>query len=124
MAGDRKLLVGPFSAKHPRHWEPELHHEPLDRTHSDLVKFSPGDIDYERVHSRLREIVSKAKETLISRYLEQGRISDTHVRLLRVPSYSWLTPFSDRVPCAVECGRRGLPSNLFFLPNERPRGSS
>lgn len=74
MAGNRELLVGPFSAKHPRHWEPELHHEPFDRTHSDLVKFSIGDLDYERVRSRLSEIISKAKGTLISRYLSQGRV--------------------------------------------------
>ena len=78
MTGDRKLLVDPFSAKHPRHWEPELHHEPLDRTHSDLVKFSAGDPDYERVKFILRDIVSKAKKTLISRYLDYGKFSDTH----------------------------------------------
>ena len=74
MAGERKLLVGPFSAKHPRPWEPELHHEALNRTHSDLVKFSVGDVDYERVLSRLSEITSKARTILLSRYLRQGRM--------------------------------------------------
>ena len=68
------MLVGPFSAKHPRHWEPELHHEGFDRTHSDLVKFSVGDVDYYRVRSRLNEIASDAKMRLISRYRSQGRV--------------------------------------------------
>ena len=81
MAGDRKLLVGPFSAKNPRHWEPELHHESFDRTHSDLVKFAVGDLDYERVRFRLSEIVDKAKETLTSRYLSQGRVLDIYSHL-------------------------------------------
>ncbi len=67
------MLVGPFSAKYPRPWEPELHAEGFNRIHSDLVKFSVGDVDYERVRSRLNEITSKAKTTLISRYLSQGR---------------------------------------------------
>ena len=73
MAGDLKMLVGPFSAKYPRSFDPELHHEGFDRTHSDLVKFSIGDIDYERVLSRLSEIISKAKIKLTSRCLSQGR---------------------------------------------------
>ena len=47
---------------------------------------SAGDLDYERVHSRLREILSKAKKTLISRYLDQGKFSDTHAcELLLAP---------------------------------------
>ena len=59
------MLVGPFSAKHPRPWEPELHAEGFDRTHSDLVKFSASDVDFERVRSRLNEVTSKAKKILI-----------------------------------------------------------
>ncbi len=73
MAGEQRLLVSPFSAKYPRPWEPELHAEGFNRTHSDLVKFSDGEVDYERVRSRINEITSKAKTILISRYLSHGR---------------------------------------------------
>lgn len=74
MAGERKLLVCPFSAKYPRPWEPELHHEGLNRSHSDLVKFCVGNVDYERVLSRLSEVTSQAKMTLTSQYLSQGSV--------------------------------------------------
>ena len=66
------LLVPRFSATRPRLWELETDDEGLDRTHSDLVKFSVNDVDYERVLRRLREIASKATATLTSRYLSHG----------------------------------------------------
>lgn len=69
MAGPKKILVNRFSATHPRLWESD--HEGFNRTHSDLVKFSRHDVDYERVLYRLREISSKGTATLTSRYLSQ-----------------------------------------------------
>ena len=72
MAGPRKVLVPRFSATRPRLWESETYDEGFDRTHSDLVKFSVNDVDYERVLHRLREITSKATTTLTSRYLSHG----------------------------------------------------
>ena len=70
MAGPKKILVNRFSATHPRLWESD--DEGFNRTHSDLVKFSRHDLDYERVLHRLREIFSKGTATLTSRYLSQG----------------------------------------------------
>ena len=72
MTGPRKVLVSQFSATRPRLWESEGYDESLNRTHSDLVKFSSNDVDYERVHHRLREITSEVTATLTSRYLSQG----------------------------------------------------
>lgn len=72
MAGPKKVLVSQFSATRPRLWESEHYEESLNRTHSDLVKFSPNDVDYERVRHKLLEITSEASATLTSRYLSQG----------------------------------------------------
>ena len=72
MAGPKKVLVNRFSATRPRLWDSEKYDESLDRTHSDLVKFSVNDVDYERVHRRLREVASEATATLTSRYLTHG----------------------------------------------------
>ena len=70
MAGPKKVLVNRFSATRPRLWE--SNDEPFNRTHSDLVKFSIHEVDYESVLCKLREIASKASVTLTSRYLSQG----------------------------------------------------
>lgn len=80
MAGPKKVLVDRFSATRPRLWE--SHEEPLNRTHSDIVKFSGQDVDCERVLYKLRDIASKATATLTSRYLSQGikpSLSTTHI---------------------------------------------
>lgn len=70
MVGPNKVLVPRFSATRPRLWE--LRDEHFNRTHSDLVKFSVHDVDYECVRHRLQDIASKATEILVSRYLKQG----------------------------------------------------
>ena len=72
MAGPEKFMVSRFSATRPRLWESEACDEGLDRTHSDLVKFTVNDVDYEIVLKRLREVTSKATATLTSRYLSHG----------------------------------------------------
>ena len=72
MAGPSKVLVPRFSATRPRLWESETYDEGLDRTHSDLVKFSVNDVDYERVLHRLGEVTSKATAIVTSRYLSHG----------------------------------------------------
>lgn len=72
MAGPKKVLVSQFSATRPRLWESGSCDESLDRTHSDLVKFSSNDVDYGRVHDRLRTITSEATRTITSRYRNQG----------------------------------------------------
>lgn len=70
MAGPSKVLVPQFSATRPRLFESD--DEPFNRTHSDLVKFSAHDLDYELVLHRLEEIVSEGIATLTSRYLSEG----------------------------------------------------
>ena len=70
--GPSDFLVPRVSATHSRLWESDLHHEGFNRTHSDLVKFSFGDMDYERVLCRLREISSNADVLLLSRFQTQG----------------------------------------------------
>ena len=72
MLGPRAVLVDRFSATYPRPWDSETFFEGLNRTHSDLVKFSPGDIDYQRVLSVLGDITSKAAALITSRFLFQG----------------------------------------------------
>ena len=71
MAGPKRVLVPHFSATRPRLWESD--EEGFHRTHSDLVKFSVNDVDYERVLHRLREVASEATATLALRYLSQGK---------------------------------------------------
>ena len=70
MAGPKRVLVDRFSATYPRLWESD--DEGFNRTHSELVKFSWHDVDYERVLYKLREIASRGTATLNSRYLSQG----------------------------------------------------
>ena len=81
MAGPSKVLVPQSSATRPRLWESR--DGPLHRTHSELVKFSVHDVDYECVRHRLQEIASKATAILASRYLQQGITRPLSVR-------SWL----------------------------------
>lgn len=72
MAGPRALLVDRYSATYPRPWDSESFYEGFFRTHSDLVKFTEGDIDYLRVLSVLRDITFKAASLITSRFLSQG----------------------------------------------------
>ena len=72
MEGPRVVLVDRFSATYPRPWDSESFCEGLNRTHSDLVKFSAGDIDCQRVFAPLRDITSKATALIKLRFLSQG----------------------------------------------------
>ena len=75
-----------FSATRPRLWEE--HEEGLNRTHSDLVKFSPNDADYEPVFSKIQGIADKATEILALRYLSQGRQRSHSTLLCLLPNNS------------------------------------
>lgn len=62
MTGPRKILVDSTSATHGRPWETEAHHiHALNREHSDLVKFSIHDSDYDRVLAILKRLTLTAK---------------------------------------------------------------
>lgn len=57
MNGEHVIFVSSASATHCRTWENEAHHVlGLNRDHSGLVKFKPGDEDYIKVRNVLREI--------------------------------------------------------------------
>lgn len=59
MNGEHEILVQSSSATHCRPWENKAHHVlGLDRDHSGLVKFRPGDQDYIKVRNVLRKIVT------------------------------------------------------------------
>jgi hypothetical protein len=61
MTGPLSILVDSSSARHGRPWENEAHHcSALKRTHSELVKFSSNDGDYERVLAVLKRMASAA----------------------------------------------------------------
>lgn len=61
MTGRRTVLVDSSSATHGRSWEIEAHHiQALNRTHSEMVKFSSNDGDYDRVLAVLRRMASAA----------------------------------------------------------------
>jgi hypothetical protein len=61
MTGPLSILVDSSSARHGRSWENEAHHcLALKRSHSELVKFSRNDGDYERVLAVLKRIATAA----------------------------------------------------------------
>jgi hypothetical protein len=61
MTGPPSILVDSSSARHGRPWENEAHHcLALKRSHSELVKFSSHDGDYQRVLTELRRMASTA----------------------------------------------------------------
>lgn len=59
--GPPAILVDSSSAMHSRPWENQAHHvQAIQRTHSELVKFSIHDGDYERVLAVLKRLTSAA----------------------------------------------------------------
>ena len=61
MDGEPKVLVSKASATHCRPWEDTYDHVcPLERDHSDLVKFGPNDKDYDTVLTLLQGMVQRA----------------------------------------------------------------
>jgi len=65
MKGPLTVLVDSSSATHGRHWETETYHvQAINRNHSDLVKFSVHDPDYDRVLAVLKRLVSKAVKAI------------------------------------------------------------
>ena len=79
MSGKPTVLVNSASATHSRPWELEERYvQPINRTHSDLVKFAKQDQDYEIIRGHLQrfsrlsvDVVAKRfdTETLRSKYL-------------------------------------------------------
>ena len=65
MKGPSAIIVDSFSAGHSRPWENDSYNiQPMNRTHSELVKFSNHDNDYERVLAVLRRYAENAVRVL------------------------------------------------------------
>ncbi|PON29166.1 hypothetical protein TGAM01_v202273 [Trichoderma gamsii] len=61
MSGPPTILVTESSAVHCRSWEHDsVHIRPIARSHSDIVKFGPGDSYYNDVRDRLYGVVQRA----------------------------------------------------------------
>jgi hypothetical protein len=70
MEGTPVVLVDRSSATHGRHWEESDNFiKAMSRTHSDLVKFSKLDDDYQIVLYCLRELTHNAVDLIESRFL-------------------------------------------------------
>ena len=67
------MLVDTASATHGRHWETGGHYvKPMQRTHSDLVKFSLRDDDYITVLQYLSEFADNACDVVKKRFPVDG----------------------------------------------------
>ncbi|KAL7918702.1 nacht and ankyrin domain-containing protein [Trichoderma austrokoningii] len=61
MTGPLAVLVSKSSATHCRPWENGQHYMcPISRTHSEMVKFSSEDHEYEKVRERIQSLVREA----------------------------------------------------------------
>ena len=65
MTGPPAVLVDPFSATQGSTVGFRL---PMNRTHSELVKFTAHDEDYERVLANLKTCVDRAEEVIPLRF--------------------------------------------------------
>ena len=62
MTGDLEFRVTASSATHCRPWEnTDDYLYPMDRDHSDLVKFRAADVDYDTVWETIQGMVEQSK---------------------------------------------------------------
>jgi hypothetical protein len=70
MSGEPAILVGISSATHGRPWEHEAHYiQAINRTHSDLVKFSYHDVVYDKILDQMKDFTKDAIEVVQARSL-------------------------------------------------------
>lgn len=73
MKGERVVLVGQSSATHGRPWENLAHHiQAINRSHSNLVKFSPNDEVYDRILVRLKEFAEDSVKVIELRFADKA----------------------------------------------------
>ncbi|KAH0541229.1 hypothetical protein FGG08_004285 [Glutinoglossum americanum] len=71
MTGPRAILVDSSSATHGRPWESEAHHiQAINRSHSDIVKFSHRDKYYYVVLQHLRQLAAGAASVTETQFSE------------------------------------------------------
>lgn len=69
MNGDPVVLVDRDSATHSRPWEvDDTYIIPINRAHSDLVKFERHSDDYETVLRHLKRLVRTSKDVVARRF--------------------------------------------------------
>lgn len=83
MDGPPAVLVDRHSATHGREWESDGQFiQPVDRNHSDLVKFSNYDDEYQTVLRHLSKFREKACSAIKERFNVDGENGE-HLSLLR-----------------------------------------
>ena len=81
MTGKRTVLVDSASATHSRPWEfGDRYVQAINRSHSDLVKFTKQDEDYEVVLRHLRKFSSVSVDVVRDRF-KSGSASGTYFYL-------------------------------------------
>ncbi|KAL9637041.1 MAG: hypothetical protein Q9204_002025 [Flavoplaca sp. TL-2023a] len=89
MTGPLSVLVDAFSATHGRPGEDQIHDiHPINRNHSEMVKYGRKDVDYEVVLGFLEEFAQRAPAVIQARF-----VVDDERNMIR-----WLAP------SAYECG--------------------
>ncbi|EFX02408.1 nacht and ankyrin domain containing protein [Grosmannia clavigera kw1407] len=101
MEGPPAILVAPESATHCRHWEEgEQYKCPINRTHSEMVKFGPQDAEYEKVLQRVKRIVQKAP--FCAKTPIQPRLSPKEQECLHSLAFSEMNARANDIDPAVE----------------------
>ena len=73
MKGKRVVFVDQSSATHGRSWENQPHHiQAINRSHSNLVKFSVDDEVYDRVLVRLKEFAGDSVRVIQLRFADSA----------------------------------------------------
>ena len=73
MTGPLSILVDASSATHGRPGEDQVHHiHPINRNHSEMVKFCRKDVDYGVVLGFLEEFAQSASATVRARFTVLG----------------------------------------------------
>lgn len=76
MTGPPSVLVDASSATHGRPGEDQAHHiHPLNRNHSEMVKFGRKDVDYGTVLDFLKEFAESASDVIRTRLSIDGELS-------------------------------------------------
>ncbi|KAL9111951.1 MAG: hypothetical protein Q9187_007849, partial [Circinaria calcarea] len=84
MKGKRVVLVSQSSATHGRPWENQPHHiQAINRSHSNLVKFSSDDEVYDRILVRLKEFAEDSIKVIQRRFEDNADLSHEQHQCLR-----------------------------------------
>ncbi|KAL8884110.1 MAG: hypothetical protein Q9215_007769, partial [Flavoplaca cf. flavocitrina] len=115
MTGPPAILVDASSATHGRPGEDQVHHiQPLNRNHSELVKFGRKDVGYDVVLGFLREFAESASDIIQTRFDIDGKLLPSAERVTLNYRQSTLGTSRDQhqlheiskwlAPAAYECG--------------------